>query len=426
MSGKHRRFIPHRRRRAVTVTGATLAAGGLLAGTASASPGVNWDAVAACESGGNWATNTGNGFYGGLQYTLATWHSNGGTGNPANATREEQISVAQRVLATQGIGAWPVCGRHASDNGAAAPAKHAAPAEPKHAASAPATPPAAPATPPALPAQTGPTVEYVVASGDTLSQIATAKAVSGGWQRIYDANRDTIADPDMITVGQHVKVPDGAASMAPAATPPVLASVVKLTDMAVRTINPATAPAATPPALEAPAATKAPAQANAAVKAPAAAHPPAAVKAPAAAQAAAAAKAPAHAPAAAKAPAVTPSAFTMKLAARAVTAALAQQGTPYVYGGAAPGGFDCSGLVQWIYKQVGISLPRTAAAQSTAGHPVSLNQLQPGDLLFFYKPVDHVVIYVGNGKIAEASQPGQPVHVRSMYLNGFVGARRIV
>ncbi|HEY4701909.1 MAG TPA: transglycosylase family protein, partial [Streptosporangiaceae bacterium] len=80
MSGKHRRFIPHRRRRAVTVTGATLAAGGLLAGTASAAPDVNWDAVAACESGGNWATNTGNGFYGGLQYTLSTWHANGGVG----------------------------------------------------------------------------------------------------------------------------------------------------------------------------------------------------------------------------------------------------------------------------------------------------------------------------------------------------------
>ncbi|MBW0010829.1 MAG: C40 family peptidase, partial [Pseudonocardiales bacterium] len=90
------------------------------------------------------------------------------------------------------------------------------------------------------------------------------------------------------------------------------------------------------------------------------------------------------------------------------------------------GGFDCSGLVQWVYKEVGIALPRTAAAQATVGHPVSLSQLQPGDLLFFYQPVDHVVIYVGNGKIAEASQPGTPVHVRPMYLNGFVGARRIV
>lgn len=399
MSGKHRRFIPHRRRRAVTVTGATLAAGGLLAGTASAAPDVNWDAVAACESGGNWATNTGNGFYGGLQYTLSTWHANGGAGNPASASREQQISVAQHVLATQGIGAWPVCGRHANDNAPAASAKHAAPAEPKHAApSTPAAPPAAPAPLPALPAQTGPTLDYVVATGDTLTQIATAQAVPGGWQQLYDANRDTMSDPNVIVVGQHLKVPDGAASGVPAATPPALASMMKVADTAARAIIPAPAPAATPPAAEAPAVTKAPAEAPAVTKAPAAV----------------------------KTPAVAPEAFTMKLAARAVTAALAQQGTPYVYGGAAPGGFDCSGLVQWIYKQVGITLPRTAAAQSTVGHPVSLNQLQPGDLIFFYKPVDHVVIYVGNGKIAEASQPGQPVHVRPMYLNGFVGARRIV
>jgi len=259
-----------------------------------------------------------------------------------------------------------------------------------------------------LPAQTGPTIDYVVAGGDTLAQIATAQSVPGGWQQIYDANRDTIGDPNVIIVGQHLKVPDGAASGVPAATPPALASVMKLADTAARAITPAPAPApaATLPAAEAPAAAKAP------VTAPAQAP----VTAPAA------TKAPAEAPAAAKAPA----SFTMKVAARAVTAALAQQGTPYVYGGAAPGGFDCSGLVQWIYKQVGITLPRTAAAQSTAGHPVSLNELQPGDLLFFYKPVDHVVIYVGNGKIAEASQPGQPIHVRTMYLNGFVGARRIV
>jgi len=268
-----------------------------------------------------------------------------------------------------------------------------------------------------LPAQAGPTVDYVVAGGDTLAQIATAQAVPGGWQQLYDANRDSIADPNMILVGQHLKVPNGAASSVPAATPPTLASVMKLADAAVRAIGPAQAPAATPPAAEVPA------EALAAIKIPAEA--PAAVKAPAPVKAPVPAKAPAPVKAA-PAPAKAPEAFTMKLAARAVTAALAQQGTPYVYGGAAPGGFDCSGLVQWIYKQVGITLPRTAAAQSTVGHAVSLNQLQPGDLLFFYRPVDHVVIYVGNGKIAEASQPGQPVHVRPMYLNGFVGARRSV
>lgn len=79
-------------------------------GTASAD-GMNWDAVAACESGGNWAINTGNGYYGGLQFTMGTWHANGGSGSPASASREEQIRVAENVLRSQGPGAWPVCGR---------------------------------------------------------------------------------------------------------------------------------------------------------------------------------------------------------------------------------------------------------------------------------------------------------------------------
>ena len=71
---------------------------------------MNWDAVAACESGGNWAANTGNGHYGGLQFKPATWASNGGTGSPSTASRAEQIRVAENVLVSQGAGAWPKCG----------------------------------------------------------------------------------------------------------------------------------------------------------------------------------------------------------------------------------------------------------------------------------------------------------------------------
>lgn len=82
----------------------------LATGTANADS-VNWDAVAACESGGNWAINTGNGYYGGLQFALGTWRSNGGSGMPHQASRAEQIRVAENVLKTQGIGAWPSCGR---------------------------------------------------------------------------------------------------------------------------------------------------------------------------------------------------------------------------------------------------------------------------------------------------------------------------
>ncbi|MCV7232167.1 transglycosylase family protein [Mycobacterium branderi] len=71
---------------------------------------VNWDAVAECESGGNWSADTGNGFYGGLQFKPSTWAENGGVGSPADATREQQIAVAERTLATQGPEAWPKCG----------------------------------------------------------------------------------------------------------------------------------------------------------------------------------------------------------------------------------------------------------------------------------------------------------------------------
>ena len=96
----------------------------LLGATATAGADtVNWDAIADCESGGNWSINTGNGHYGGLQFKPATWASNGGFGSPASASREEQIRVAENVLATQGIGAWPKCGaRGGTPAGWAAPA----------------------------------------------------------------------------------------------------------------------------------------------------------------------------------------------------------------------------------------------------------------------------------------------------------------
>ncbi|HYR15143.1 MAG TPA: transglycosylase family protein [Mycobacterium sp.] len=81
----------------------------LSTGTANADS-VNWDAVAQCESGGNWSTNTGNGAYGGLQFKQATWSANGGVGDPATAPRTEQIRVAENVVRTQGLGAWPKCG----------------------------------------------------------------------------------------------------------------------------------------------------------------------------------------------------------------------------------------------------------------------------------------------------------------------------
>ena len=104
-------------RRIVTLAalafGLVLAALALGSGTAAADSTVNWDAIAQCESGGNWTINSGNGYYGGLQFSQATWKANGGSGLPSQASREEQIRVAENVLSRQGIGAWPDCGKAA-------------------------------------------------------------------------------------------------------------------------------------------------------------------------------------------------------------------------------------------------------------------------------------------------------------------------
>jgi len=100
-------------------------------------------------------------------------------------------------------------------------------------------------------------------------------------------------------------------------------------------------------------------------------------------------------------------------------------GMPYVWGAVGPNSFDCSGLVMWAFKQAGVSLPRTAAAQSSAGTAVSRSQLKPGDLVFFYSPVSHVGIYVGDGKVLNASQSGEPVKISNMAYMPFHNARRL-
>ena len=99
-------------RKSVTVLAITcaIAVAQVVVEVPSADADPNWDAMAQCESGGNWSANTGNGYYGGLQFTPATWAANGGVGSPAAASRAEQIRVAHNVLQTQGLGAWPVCG----------------------------------------------------------------------------------------------------------------------------------------------------------------------------------------------------------------------------------------------------------------------------------------------------------------------------
>jgi len=105
--------------------------------------------------------------------------------------------------------------------------------------------------------------------------------------------------------------------------------------------------------------------------------------------------------------------------------ALSKVGAPYRYGSAGPNAFDCSGLVSWAFKNAGTSLPRSSRAMSTAGKAVSKSDLQPGDLVFFYKPVSHVGIYIGDGKIVHASSKKSPVKVSSMGGMPFTTARRV-
>ena len=215
-------------RRGVTLA-AVSAAGLALSATAAnaATPASTWDALAQCESGGNWAINTGNGFSGGLQFTPQTWAGFGGTGSPENASRAQQIAVAERVQATQGWGAWPACAAKLGlSGGGGAPAPQIQPqsapvqAAPVQAAPVQAAPvQAAPVQ--AAPVQVAPVQThakhvapvavsgetYTVQAGDTLSKIAAKLGVQGGWQALADANAGTIDDVNLIFVGQVLQLP---------------------------------------------------------------------------------------------------------------------------------------------------------------------------------------------------------------------------
>ncbi|WP_354640977.1 C40 family peptidase [Kitasatospora camelliae] len=111
-------------------------------------------------------------------------------------------------------------------------------------------------------------------------------------------------------------------------------------------------------------------------------------------------------------------------AAAAIGFARAQLGKPYVWGATGPDSFDCSGLVQAAYRSAGISLPRTTYAQIAAAPRITRDQLQPGDLVFFYAGVTHVGLYTGNGQMIHAPHPGAPVRYESISVMPFAGAVR--
>ncbi|MEU6083673.1 transglycosylase family protein [Streptomyces sp. NPDC047108] len=210
--GRHRRFKPNRLTRATFVAAAGGAGIGLSfmgAGSANAASTSTWDKVAECESNGNWSINTGNGFFGGLQFTQSTWDAFGGSkyaDRADHASKAEQIAVAEKVLAGQGPGAWPVCGPKAGlAKGGPAPE---APAAGEKAETLPA--PAKDRADRGGDKRHGKGESYTVVKGDSLSKIATDKDVDGGWKRVYQDNRQVVGEnPNLIHPGQKLSLGGG-------------------------------------------------------------------------------------------------------------------------------------------------------------------------------------------------------------------------
>ncbi|GGX77118.1 LysM peptidoglycan-binding domain-containing protein [Streptomyces hiroshimensis] len=239
--GKHRR--PSKAVRIFTlagVTGAAVAAPLMVATSANAASVSTWDKVAQCESGGNWAINTGNGYYGGLQFSQSSWNAAGGqqyADRADHASKSAQIAVAEKLLAMQGPGAWGCAVPGMTVGGAKADAdtsgsgtstkssrsggtvsgkshadrseRQAAPKKttPKHSAPQATERDEAPAPKRTAPGHSAQSYkvgdgEYEVKEGDTLSKIADAQHVKGGWQKLYDRNKDIVQDADVIFVGQ--------------------------------------------------------------------------------------------------------------------------------------------------------------------------------------------------------------------------------
>ncbi|MFD4375097.1 transglycosylase family protein [Streptomyces sp. NPDC059202] len=266
MAGRHRRHQPSRINRAsltVTAGGAGLALPLVGAGAAQAASLDVWEKVAKCESSSNWRINTGNGYFGGLQFSQSTWVAYGGPEFAPRAdlaSKDQQIAVAERVLKGQGPGAWPTCGSRAglarggpapdvsrSGSGgsdvktASLPAQRALPQEP--------APKPGPTTVPTVREM------YTVTPGDSLSAIARDERVRGGWQRLYEINRKVVGDdPDLIRPGQRLTLRI-AAPPRPAATPTARPTTPRLPAAKPPTtpkLPAAQAPAVKPPAVRTP------------------------------------------------------------------------------------------------------------------------------------------------------------------------------
>ncbi|MFE9239849.1 transglycosylase family protein [Streptomyces sp. NPDC007007] len=226
--GKHRR--PSKATRLATlagVAGAAVAVPLMGATNASAASVETWDAVAQCESGGNWSINTGNGYYGGLQFSQSSWAAAGGTQYAARAdlaSKDQQIATAEKLLDMQGPGAWACAGAGGLTNdgvdpgvnpgGSGQSARKPEQAQPQRQAEQPTTRSEQREAPKAeskktVTTPTGDKVkkgdgEYKVKSGDTLSKIAQKEGVKGGWSKLFQLNDDIVEDADLIFPGQQL------------------------------------------------------------------------------------------------------------------------------------------------------------------------------------------------------------------------------
>ncbi|MPZ65744.1 MAG: LysM peptidoglycan-binding domain-containing protein [Pseudonocardiaceae bacterium] len=198
--GRHRRASSTARTIAgVTMAGAIVGAPFALAAPASAASDSTWDDLAECESGGDWDINTGNGYYGGVQFSQSTWEGFDGTEYASRAdlaSRDQQIAVAERVLASQGWSAWPSCSDQtgasgSGDSDATASGSDSGDSSESETQSEPSE---------SEPSEPG----YTVDPGDTLAKIAQEQHVPGGWEQLLDRNQEMIDDPGMIFPGQQL------------------------------------------------------------------------------------------------------------------------------------------------------------------------------------------------------------------------------
>ena len=386
VTGRHRATKTHRTTAQRLIASAGLVGVGLAvplvtATTASAATVSTWDKVAQCESTGDWSINTGNGYYGGLQFSASTWAAYGGTqyaSSADQATKDQQIAVAEKVLASQGPTAWPVCGPQAgltqggaaasvdtssSSSSASSSSSDSSSSSSSDASSASSSSDKS-ASSDTSSSSTATSGSYTVVAGDWLSTIAAKENVSGGWERLYALNRSVLSSgPDVIYPGQKLTLGSASGSSS-SSTSSDTASDASSTTSSSGSSSDSSAGSGSSSSTTTTASD-------------------------------------------------TSTSSSSGMAA-AASFALSKVGESYVYGGTSDAGWDCSGLVQAALAKAGVSVPRTSEEQAAASTRVSLDSLQVGDLLFWSSDgtasgAYHVAIYVGNGEYVEAANPSSGV-----------------